>query len=55
MQTSCEIARIFFEKRLHYCTTNAPQKSCEKPANRRAESDENPTPGHSTGLGALRL
>ena len=35
---------IFFEIRLHYCTTIAPQKSCEKPANRRATSDEKPTP-----------
>ena len=32
-------------KRLNYCTTIAPQKSCEKPANRRAASDEKPTPG----------
>ena len=32
-----------FEKRLHYCTTIAPHKSCEKPANRRAASDEKPT------------
>ena len=37
---------IFFEKRLPYCTTIAPQKSCEKTANRRAASDEKPTPGH---------
>ena len=34
---------IFLEKRLHYCTTIAPQTSCEKPANRRAASDEKPT------------
>ena len=33
-----------FEKRLHYCTTIEPQKYCEKPANRRAASDEKPTP-----------
>ena len=30
-------------KRLHYCTIIAPQKSCEKPVNRRAASDEKPT------------
>ena len=36
---------IFFEKRLHYCTTIALQKSCDKPANRRAASDEKPIPG----------
>ena len=36
---------IFFEKRLHYCTIMAPQESCEKLANRRAASDEKPTPG----------
>ena len=36
---------IFFEKRIHYCTIIAPQESCEKPANRRAASDEKPTPG----------
>ena len=44
MQISCEFARDFVEKRRHYYTTIAPQKSCEKPANRRAASDEKPTP-----------
>ena len=34
------ICERLFEKRLHYCTTIAHQKSCEKPANRRAASDE---------------
>ena len=33
-----------FSKLLHYRTTIAPQKSCEKPVNRRAASDEKPTP-----------
>ena len=28
-QISCEFASDFFEKRLHYCTTIAYQKSCE--------------------------
>ena len=46
MQIFCEFASdFFFEKRLHYCTTKAPQKSCEKPANRRTASDEKPTAG----------
>ena len=45
MQISCEFASDFFEKPLHYCTTIASQKSCEKPANRRVASDEKPTPG----------
>ena len=44
MQISCQFASDFFEKRLHYCTTIALQKSCDKPANRRAASDEKPTP-----------
>ena len=44
MQISCQFASDFFEKRLHYCTTIALQKSCYKPANRRAASDEKPTP-----------
>ena len=39
MQISCEFASDFFEKRLHYCTTIAPPKSCKTPA-----SDEKPTP-----------
>ena len=39
-----QFASPFFEKRLHYCTTIALQKSCDKPANRRAASDEKPTP-----------
>ena len=43
MQVSCEFASDFFEKRLHYCTTIAPQKSCEKAANRRAASHVKPT------------
>ena len=30
--------------KLHYCTIIALQKPCEKPANRRAASDEKPTP-----------
>ena len=47
MQISCEFANNFFEKRLHYCTTIASQKSCEKSANRRAASEEKPTPGPS--------
>ena len=45
MQISCQFVSDFFEKRLHYCTIIAPQKSCDKPANRRAASDEKPTPG----------
>ena len=44
MQISSEFTSDFFEKQLHYCTTIAPHKSCEKPANRRAASDEKPTP-----------
>ena len=48
MQISCQFASVFFEKRLHYCTTIALQKSCDKPANRRAVSDEKPTPGSVT-------
>ena len=44
MQISSEFTSYFFEKQLHYCTTIAPHKSCEKPANRRAASDEKPTP-----------
>ena len=44
---------IFFEKRLHYCTTIAPQKSCERPANRRAASDEKPT--HGIFLGNMSI
>ena len=49
---------IFFEKRLNYCTTIAPQKSCEKSANRRAASDEKPIPGgglFSTNLHCVLL
>ena len=45
MQISCEFASDFFDKRLHYCTTIVPQKSSEKPLNRRAASDEKPIPG----------
>ena len=45
MQISYQFASDFFEKRLHYCTIIARQKSCDKPANRRAASDEKPTPG----------
>ena len=44
MQISCEFVSDFFEKRLPYFTTIAPQKSCEKPANPRAAFDEKPTP-----------
>ena len=44
---------IFFEKRLHYCTIIARQKSCDKPANRRAASDEKPTPGVTLGVNQL--
>ena len=44
MQISCQFASDFFEKRLHCCITIALQKSCDKPANRRAASDEKPTP-----------
>ena len=44
VQIFCEFASDFFEKRLHYCATIASQKSCEKPANRRAASDDKPTP-----------
>ena len=44
---------IFFEKRLHYGTTIAPPKSCEKPANRRAASDEKPT--HAIFLGSMSI
>ena len=55
MQISCEFASDFFEKRLHYCTTIALQISCDKPANRRAASDEKPTPGHSTELASVRF
>ena len=44
MQIYCQFASDFVEKRLHYCTTIALQKSCDKPANRRAASDEKPTP-----------
>ena len=40
MQIFCEFASNFLEKRVQ--TT---QKSCEKPANRRAASDEKPTQG----------
>ena len=40
-----------FEKILHYCTTIALQKSCDKPANRRAASDEKLTPGIARGGG----
>ena len=45
MQISCKFASDFFEKLLHYCTTIALQKSCDKPANRRVASDEKRTPG----------
>ena len=44
MQISCGFASDFFQKRLHYCTTIAPQKSCEKPAYCRVASDEKTTP-----------
>ena len=44
MQISCEFESDFFDKRPHYCTKIAPQKSYENPANRRAASDEKPTP-----------
>ena len=46
MQITHQFASDFFEKRLHYCTIIARQKSCDKPANRRAASDEKPTPDH---------
>ena len=59
LQISCQFASDFFEKRLHYCTTIALQKSCDKPANRRAASDEKPTPGGTSipfaGLLARRV
>ena len=41
-----EIAVRFFKKRFYYRAIIARQKSCEKLANRRAASDEKPTPGH---------
>ena len=41
----CEIAVRFFKKRFYYRAIIARQKSCEKLANRRAASDEKPTPG----------
>ena len=41
----CEIAVRFFKKRFMYRAIIARQKSCEKLANRRAASDEKPTPG----------
>ena len=41
----CEIAVRFFKKRFYYRAIIAHQKSCEKLANRRAASDEKPTPG----------
>ena len=44
MQISCQFASDFFGKRFQYCTIIALQKSCDKPANRRAASDEKPTP-----------
>ena len=47
-QNFLRIQERFFEKLLHYCTTIAPQKSCEKPANRRAACDEKPTPDHTS-------
>ena len=40
----CEIAVRFFKKRFYYRAIIARQKSCEKLANRRAASDEKPTP-----------
>ena len=42
----CEIAVRFFKKRFYYRAIIARQKSCEKLANRRAASDEKPTPDH---------
>ena len=42
----CEIAVRFFKKRFYYRAIIAHQKSCEKLANRRAASDEKPTPDH---------
>ena len=40
----CEIAVRLFKKRFYYRAIIARQKSCEKLANRRAASDEKPTP-----------
>ena len=40
----CEIEVRFFTKRFYYRAIIARQKSCEKLANRRAASDEKPTP-----------
>ena len=48
----CEIAVRFFKKRFYYRAIIARQKSCEKLANRRAASDEKPTP---VVLDAIRL
>ena len=39
---------IFLKKILHYRKTIASQKSFEKPANRRAASDEKPTPDEAS-------
>ena len=44
MRIFCEIAVRFFKKRFYYRAIIARQKSCEKLANRRAASDEKPTP-----------
>ena len=40
----CESAVRFFKKRFYYRAIIARQKSCKKLANRRAASDEKPTP-----------
>ena len=40
----CEIAVRFFKKCFYYRAIIASQKSCKKLANRRAASDEKPTP-----------
>ena len=50
-----QFASAFFEKRLHYCTTIALQKSCDKPTNRRAASDEKPTPGNDRSIKSTRI
>ena len=44
LQIFCEIAVRFFKKCFYYRAIIARQKSCEKLANRRAASDEKPTP-----------
>ena len=45
----------FFKKRFYYRAIIARQKSCEKLANRRAASDEKPTPDlHKTKLLNIR-